>query len=191
VRLEREVLVYPALDAQPGFEQLVAEIAGESESSFQGRGHDFYRIRPYEPFESARHVDWRATAHTGELQVREFVREQEPLITIVLDLEAAAEARAWFERAVEGCAYLAWRMTERGARIHFRTQEWSIVTPVEGDVYAILKYLALVEPRLRAAPLERIGEHAVTIVFSARPAGLEESAWSGARILYPGSLPTV
>ena len=38
----------------------------------RGRGHDFYRIRPYETLESARHVDWKATAHTRDLQVREY-----------------------------------------------------------------------------------------------------------------------
>jgi uncharacterized protein (DUF58 family) len=189
VLMEREVLVYPALEAQPGFEHLIAEIAGETESVFQGRGHDFYRIRPYEPFESAHHVDWRATAHTGELQVREFAREQEPLIVVVLDLEAGMSEWAWFERAIEGCAWIAWRMAQRGARVQFRTQDWEIQTPVEGDVYDILKYLALVEPRGRAESLRRNVEPAVTVVFTAHRQNLEESAWAGARVLHPGCFP--
>ena len=189
VLMSREVLIYPALEPQPGFARLLADIAGESESPFQGRGHDFYRIRPYEPFESARHVDWRSTAHTGELQVREFARDQEPLICILLDLECGAAAREWFERAVEGCAYLAWEMAQRGARIRFRTQEWEILTPVEGDIHDILKYLALVRPRLASIPLQHRFEPSVTIVFTAQPRRMEEGAWAGARILDPGCFP--
>jgi len=189
VLMNREVLVYPALDPQPGFARLLADIAGESESPFQGRGHDFYRIRPYEPFESARHVDWRSTAHTGDLQVREFAREQEPLISILLDLECGSGALAWFERAVEGCAYLAWEMTQRGARVRFGTQDWEILTPVEGDVYDILKYLALVQPRSASIPLQHRFEPSVTIVFTAQPSRVEQSAWAGARFLHPGCFP--
>jgi uncharacterized protein (DUF58 family) len=189
VLMNREVLVYPPLHAQPGFAQLLAETAGESESPFQGRGHDFYRIRPYEPFESARNVDWRSTAHTGELQVREFAREQEPLINILLDLECDEKSRPWFERAVEGCAYLAWEMAQRGARVRFRTQDWEILVPLEGDVYAILEYLALVESRFSSVPLEHRYEPSVTIVFTARPRRMEEGAWAGTRVLHPGCFP--
>jgi len=89
VKLPREILVYPCLDPLAGFDELTGEIQGELEARQRGRGHDFYRIRPYEPLESARHVDWKATAHTGELQVREFARETEPLVEIVLDLDVA------------------------------------------------------------------------------------------------------
>jgi uncharacterized protein (DUF58 family) len=189
VLMNREVVVYPCLDSQPGFDQLLAAIAGEAESSLQGRGHDFYRIRPYEPFESARHVDWRATAHTGALQVREFARDQDPLIAIFLDLEASFDHWQWFECAVEACAFLVWQMSARGARIHFRTQDWDILTPLEGDVYSILRYLALVEARGRAIPLQPGLEPTVAIVFTAQPGRLDELAWSSARILHPGCFP--
>ena len=70
VRLAREILVYPSIDPQPGFEEILSAVAGEIELAQRGRGHDFYRIRPYEVLESSRHVDWKATAHTGELQIR-------------------------------------------------------------------------------------------------------------------------
>ena len=183
--MKHEVLIYPALEPQPGYERLLADVAGEAETRFRGRGHDFYRIRPYEPFESARHVDWRATAHTLELQVREFAREQEHLITLFLDLEVPREHEAWFERAVECCAFLAWRCAESGARVRFRTQDFEVLTPVEGDVYVILKYLALVECRHRAVALNSLGENTVAVVFSASPKRLSESGWTAARVLDP------
>ena len=133
VRLEREVLVYPAVDPQPGFESLLAGIAGEIESTHRGRGSDFYRIRPYEALESARHVDWRATAHTGELQVREFAREQDQTVALFLDLDIPSDAHEWFEDAVNCCAFLLWRLNERGARMRFVTQRFALLPPGRRD----------------------------------------------------------
>ncbi|MGC8759916.1 MAG: DUF58 domain-containing protein [Bryobacteraceae bacterium] len=186
VTMRQDLLVYPSIEPQPGFDLLLAEVSGDAEALFRGLGSDFYRIRPYIPFESARHVDWRATAKTGELQVREFVREQEHLVTLVLDLETPPGQEEWFERALECCAYLAWRFAGRGARIRFRSQEWETLVPLENDVYAILKYLALVEPRRRAAPLRPLDEPAVTVVFSASPARFQEHGWVDARFVDPG-----
>jgi hypothetical protein len=80
-------------------------------------------------------------------------------------------------------------MAQRGARVRFRTQEWEILVPVEGDVYAILKYLALVAPRRSSNPLQHRFEPSVTIVFTAQPRHMEESVWTGTRILHPGCYP--
>jgi uncharacterized protein (DUF58 family) len=185
VTMVRDVVVYPALEPKPAFDELLADVEGEAEALFRGRGHDFYRIRPYEQMESARHVDWRATAHTGELQVREFAREQEHLMGLALDLEAPPALDEWFEEAVECCAYLAWRMSARGARVRFRTQDFDLLTPLEGDVYAILRYLALVTRRRRAEPLQPLLEDSAQVLFSARRMDAAESGWVGARVVGP------
>ncbi len=190
VTLRAQALVYPCVDPQPGFEELLASVRGELETQARGRGYDFYRIRPYEAFESARHVDWKATAHTGELQVREFAREQERLLEIFLDLEVPPALTEWFERAVDCCAFLVWRVTERAARVRFRTQEYDITLPEMGDVYVVLKYLALATP-LRGKPLPLPGhEDSSQVVFSARaPQPLRELGWQNARIVGPDALP--
>lgn len=188
VTMTRDVIVYPALDPQPGFDELLAEVQGDAETFFRGRGHDFYRIRPYEPFESARNVDWRATAHTGELQVREYAREQEHLIELVLDLAADDAHDDWFEHAIECCAYLAWRLTARGARVRLRTQDFEMLTPVEGDVYAMLKYLALVQRRRRESLISPLADDSVQIVFTTRADAHLEAGWHTARLVDPSQL---
>jgi uncharacterized protein (DUF58 family) len=187
VRLLRQALVYPCLEPQPGFEELAGQVRGELEARRRGRGHDFYRIRPYEPLESARHVDWKATAHTGELQVREFAREQEPLVEIVLDLEAGPAELDWFEQAVECCAYLCWRMLWREARVRFRTQEFEVAVPAEGDVYTILKYLALVAPQPGKGAIEPRDEDGYSVVFTSHRERFEPPIWQGALVLGPDS----
>jgi uncharacterized protein (DUF58 family) len=182
VRLEQEVLVYPSIDPQPGFETLFGDIAGDLESLQRGRGHDFYRIRPYILDESARHVDWRATAHTGDLQVREYTRDQDPSVTIFLDLDT--DDPAWFELAVECCAFLVWRLTEKGARIRFMTQRWM---PDDPDVYAILRYLAVVDPCRGLKPAIP-NEYSLQIALSTRPHELAEAGWPLARVVTPDTL---
>jgi uncharacterized protein (DUF58 family) len=177
VLLAREVLVYPSIDPQPGFEDLLVSLEGEIASFYRGHGHDFYRIRPYEVSESARHVDWKATAHTGDLQVREFARDQEQAVAFFLDLNVPAEQAAWFESMVDCCAFLAWNMALRGSRVRFRTQEVDWQLPEEGNVYTILKYLAIVSARHGAALPASYEHNVFHIVFSAVPDRLAEAGW--------------
>ncbi len=177
VFVRREVLVYPCIDPQPGFENLLTSLNGEIESIYRGLGNDFYRIRPYEALETARHVDWKATAHTGDLQVREFAREQEQSVAFFLDLDVTEEQTAWFENAVECCAFLSWNMAERGRRIRFCSQQVDLLIPDEGDIYTILRYLATVGPyHGKGLPLPS-DPNTYQIVLSPAPERLAEAGW--------------
>jgi uncharacterized protein (DUF58 family) len=189
VTLRREMLVYPAIDPQPGFEDLLAGIAGEIETHYRGLGKDFYRIRPYEAFESARHVDWKASAHTGALQVREFAREQEQTVEIFLDRDIPPDLDAWFEHAVDCCAFLSWRLSDQGASVHFRSQAFDFRQPEDGDIYTILKYLALVYPQGSTAVEAPLDDNSYKIVFTPSPRRFTEAGWMEARIFSPDLLP--
>lgn len=189
VTLRREILVYPSLDTRPFLEELLAAVRGDLATQFRGRGHDFYRIRPYEALESARHVDWKATAHTGALQVREYAAEQERLLEMLLDLDLSVEEGEWFERAVEACAFLVWNMALRGARVRFRTQDVDLAMPEQCDVYAILRYLATATPSRRRSAPEPEDENSCRIVFTTSdPKTLEEAGWTQARVVGPTAL---
>ena len=190
VTTRHDIIVYPCLDPQPGFESLLESVSGEIAAMQRGRGHDFYRIRPYEMAESARHVDWKATAHTGVLQVREFAREQDWRVVIFLDLDVPLDSEEWFERAVDCCAFLAYRLSLRGAEIRLRTQELDLRLPEEGDIYALLKYLALVSPMRGKPPSAPDDKDSFQIVLTARPGRMETLGWGqgegrGSRILGP------
>src|SRR5207302_1909558 len=188
VTLSKEMLLYPSIDAQLGFDDLLACIAGEIETHYRGLGRDFYRIRPYEAFESARHVDWKASAHVGSLQIREFAREEEQTVEMFLDRDIAPDLDRWFEHAIDCCAFLAWRLSSRGTSIYFRAQGFAIRQPLDGDIYTILKYLALVYPQrgnVLEAPIE---DTSYKIVFTPAPERFLAAGWAGARMLGPGVL---
>lgn len=188
VTLQRETIVYPSLEGRPGFEDLFLGVSGEIETHYRGLGKDFYRIRPYHAFESARHVDWKATAHTGSLQIREFAREQEQTVEMFLDRDILPDFDAWFELAVECCAFLVWRLAERGTAIHFRSQGFDFRHPRDGDIYTILKYLALVYPQRGNSPEVPVDETSYRMVFTPSPERFRESGWAGARMVHPDSL---
>jgi uncharacterized protein (DUF58 family) len=189
VTLRREMTVYPSIDPRPGFDDLLLGISGEIETHYRGLGKDFYRIRPYEALESARHVDWKASAHVGSLQVREFAREQEQTVEIFLDRDVPAELDAWFEHVIDCAAFLAWRLSNDGAAIHFRSNGFVFRQPADGDIYTILKYLALVYPQFTAAPEAPLDENSYKIVFTPSPRRFREAGWMDARVLSPDELP--
>lgn len=183
VTLRRDTIVYPSVDPQPGFEEMLAGIAGEIETHYRGLGKDFYRIRPYEAFESARHVDWKATAHVGTLQIREFAREQEQTVEIFLDRDVPPEMDSWFEAAVECCAFLIWELAIRGTAILFRSQGFHFREPQEGEIYTILKYLAVVYPQRSREVEGPLDEATYKIVLTPFAARFREAGWAGARVL--------
>ncbi len=173
VTIRHEVIVYPCLDPKPGFETLLNSVQEGLAAMERGQGSDFYRIRPYEGSDSAKNVDWKATAHTGELQVREFVQEQSGAVVIYLDLDIPEGAEQWFETAVECAAFLAFEMAERHTRLRFITQTWD--APSE-DIYTILKYLALVSPR-KGRPETVPDDNDFHIVFTQNPERFRALGW--------------
>ncbi len=146
--IRSEVIVYPALEPGPTGELLLADLRGDLEREERGMGSDFYRLRPYELSENARYVDWRSSARTGELQVREFAREQRSTVSVYLDLRA--EPGPLFEQVLESCAFLVWSLSSESVRIRFRTQRADLLFPDQVDLYRILRELALVEADLDA-----------------------------------------
>jgi uncharacterized protein (DUF58 family) len=191
VTLRHEVVVYPSLEPRPRLQALAESLAGEMEAWRRGPGHDFYRIRPYEVLESARHVDWKATAHTRSLQVREFARDEDQMVVIYLDLDVPPAQDAWFESAVECVAFVAFYLSESGHRVRLRTQEFDLASPAEGDIYAILRYLALVSRRTGVRPPSPDPASPLQVLLSAYPQRLSAVGWNegpGFRILGPDAL---
>ncbi len=152
-----EAVVYPRVDPTEEFYEILPLVSGELESYQRGRGHDLYSIRDYQVNDSARHVDWKASARTGGLQVKEYSREDERRVMLAFDPYINSEtmdARAaeQFERAVNLCAGLAWHFYELNSVLEFRSAGFATRRDVAREiVYDILRYLAGVAP-LKQAP---------------------------------------
>jgi uncharacterized protein (DUF58 family) len=148
----REVLVLPSIQPTRKFFEVLPQLGSEMDSYLKGRSHDLYAIRDYQQSDSARDVDWKASARVRQLKVREFTREDERRLRLVFnpripDTEPATLGR--FEKAVTLCACLAWYFYETGATISFATEGFETPMAPAGQIlYAILEKLALIEPAL-------------------------------------------
>lgn len=144
INLSREVIVFPVVESADQFLELLPMVTGEFETFVAGRGYDLYRIREYMPDDSARHVDWKASARTGSLKVREFSREDERKLRIVFDNPAPGVLEPEvYERAVRLAASLGWHFHHEDVEVSFVAAG---LEPTE-DVFSFLRYLALVEPQ--------------------------------------------
>src|SRR3984885_7175561 len=132
VQLGAEALVYPSVEPSRDFFEILPALQGALESLSKGGGHDLYALRGYVPNDSARHVHWKASARSGSLMVREFTREDDCRVLLVLDPHISAQAgnsrsapsaaaTERFERAVTLCASIAWYFFERNAQLQFRS----------------------------------------------------------------------
>ncbi|MBS1851935.1 MAG: DUF58 domain-containing protein [Acidobacteria bacterium] len=168
VPLAREVIVYPPLLPQETWLQILPSITGEWTSFLRGQGSDLYRIREHLPEDSARYVDWKATAKSGSLKVREFSREDERKLRIIFDNPAPGEvAEADYETAVTLAASLAWHFTLANADVSFAVSGHS----GEGkDVHLFLRHLALIAPAVGPSFLEELPpSDAFHLLITARP----------------------
>jgi uncharacterized protein (DUF58 family) len=185
IALRREILVYPAVETPDELFGILPLVRGEWESFARGRGSDLYRIREYMPEDSARHVDWKATAKSGSLKVREFSREDERKLCIVFDNPAAGVISSEaYERAVNLAASLAWHFSSQAAEVSFVITGQGRGT----DVHEFLTRLAVIAPQadpqagpgpqadpLRDIDLGTTGEY--NIVLTAQPRGGLPTAW--------------
>lgn len=80
-----EILVYPKPQPLDDFYHTLPMLAGQIQSHARGRGDDLYAIRRYHPSDHIRNIDWKATAKSMQMMVREHTREDEWRLTIVFD----------------------------------------------------------------------------------------------------------
>ncbi len=146
VTLHADVLVYPALNPQPFAHDFLAQVQGEIQARRAGAGDDFYRLRPYLPTDPARAIDWRSSARHNELHVRENAQHDAVSVHILIDLFPGPAGLPWLEQALETAAWLCARLDEADVNYSLRTQQRILEIPRDGDLYTVLRYLAVVEP---------------------------------------------
>ncbi len=206
VRSEMEVVVYPSVESGEQFDERLSMVSGEMESFARGRGHDLYSIRDYQPTDSVRHMDWKASAKTGALKLREFTREDEHRVMLVLDpyvepqdqpgtALSRAEIAEIFERAVTLCACLAWHFYQSASVLEFRGGEFiAPLAPAGEIIYPVLRHLAFVEPLRSGQGHEFLSQltrepDIFKIILTGQPRNsIPPSLWSSSYILFTQTL---
>ncbi|MEZ4768851.1 MAG: DUF58 domain-containing protein [Caldilineales bacterium] len=130
--------------------------AGEYHSIFKGRGMEFEEVRPYQPGDEVRTIDWNVTARTGEVYVKRYVEERELTVMLVVDASASENFGSvqQFKRelAAELTAVLSFAATTNNDRVGlliFTDQVELFIPPRKGrkHVLRLIRELLAFEPQ--------------------------------------------
>jgi uncharacterized protein (DUF58 family) len=197
-----EIAVYPRVEPTEQFYEVLPLLTGEMASYFRGRGHELHSLRDYLNTDSARFVDWKVTAKTGRLVVREFAREDERRVLLVLDpfigppradlgRLADAEHAERFERAVSLAACIAWHFHEIHSVMQFCTNRFSTPMAPAGEIiYDTLRKLAMIHADTSAtggAFLDQLASDSeiFKIILTSRPQRtIPTGLWSSSYFLF-------
>jgi Protein of unknown function DUF58 len=186
-----QLTVLPEADPPNEFFEMLPLLSGAFESYYKGSGSDLHSIRDYRTQDSGRFLDWKASAKTGQLMVREFTKEDDRKCCFVFDNTLSnfeEQDRPAFEKAIRLCA---------NALRHFQEMdcETRLVTPTQSTRYGQsesalienLKILAVIQPQQIAATdlLALASEASFKIVFTASRRGQVPTAvWNSAHIVF-------
>lgn len=155
-----EVLVYPFFYPFKRLRSLESHKFPQRQVPRVGVGGEVIGTRDYRPGDAPRTVHWRSSARAARLVVKEFADEEQPALTVALDLSAAGNVgqgkRSTFETAIRIAASLGYYATQRGIPFQLvaASPKWRPPrTPLSW--WATLSYLAKVEND-GEEPLERL-----------------------------------
>jgi uncharacterized protein (DUF58 family) len=87
----------------------------------RGRGIDFAEVRPYQPGDDVRSIDWRVTARKAKVHTKVYREERERPTLVVVDLRSSmrfgSRVRLKSVAAAETAALLAWHAVDAGDRV--------------------------------------------------------------------------
>lgn len=96
-------------------------VAGEYHAVFKGRGVEFSEVRPYQPGDEIRTIDWNVTARMGEPFVKQYIEERDLTVFLVIDVSGSLSfgSRAVLKRelAAEVAALLAFAALRNQDRV--------------------------------------------------------------------------
>jgi uncharacterized protein (DUF58 family) len=199
-----DIVVYPKLEVVADELNLLPLNAGQTPSLRRGAGHDLLLLRDYQPRDDLRHIDWKATARSRQLTVREFTAEDERRITIVLDTLLTDDIdeenfRIRFESGVTQTASLVRHFIDERAEVSLVLgMERGRFGTDQEHLYACLRRLALVQPSLAPEPVShlqkvldnatrtehRVDANYLVVLTTAARGSIPPNIWRRAFVIY-------
>src|SRR4029077_14428052 len=120
------------------------QLSGAYTSGFKGQGLACREVRPYQPGDDVRSIDWNVSARMNATYVKVFVEEREMTVMLVVDLSASqrfgtrtgSKARLAAEVAAL-CAFSAIKNNDRVGLILSTDQIEKIVPPKKGQKHVM------------------------------------------------------
>lgn len=199
-----DIVVYPKPEVISDELHLLPMYSGRMASTRRGAGHDLFSMRDYQPEDDLRHIDWKATARSRRLTVRQFTAEDERRITIILDTRLPQGTRAKleprFERGVVQTASLLKHFVDERAEV--RLVLGDEVGPFGSGtehLYRCLRRLALVNAESEETKGDKKnnldtletglsrelgGQDYAILLTSAAPGSIPSTVWRTSHVIY-------
>ena len=96
-------------------------LTGSWNSAFKGRGIEFEEVRPYQPGDDVRTIDWNVTARSHQPYIKLFREEREMAVQLLVDMSPSmdfgTQSQTKRELVVEVGATLAMSATRNNDRV--------------------------------------------------------------------------
>jgi uncharacterized protein (DUF58 family) len=138
------------------------QLAGQYHSVFKGRGMSFEDVRPYQPGDEIRFIDWNVSARSDDVYIKRFVEERELTVMLMVDLSASLRfgSVAQYKREVAAelgalLAFSAIKNNDRVGLILFTDRVEKFVVPKKGrkHVMRLITEILTFEPEGRGTDL--------------------------------------
>ena len=203
-----DLIVYPKPEPISDELHLLPMSAGQHISLRRGAGFDLFSLRDYQPQDDLRHIDWKATARSRRLTVREFTAEDERRITIALDTRVARsmdekEATVRFEKGVTYASSLVTHFIAERAEVRLALgEEIGRYGAGQEHLYRCLRRLALVtahrddtvdeqpspspeaRPQEESAQPHRADSNFAILLTTAAPGSIPANVWRTSHVIY-------
>jgi uncharacterized protein (DUF58 family) len=135
--------------------------AGHYRSVFRGRGMEFDEVRPYQPGDDIRTIDWNVTARTGDCFIKRYCEERELTVLFLVDISASgvfgSARQSKLELVVEIAALLmfsALKNNDKVGLITFCDEVLDYYPPRKGKPHVLRLIRQLVDIRPVARPTQ-------------------------------------
>ncbi len=157
--------------------------------SLANSGDEFFALRPYVVGDELRLVNWRASARTDDLVVRQEERPKTGRVTVILDRRKEVYDHDGFERAVSAALSALHSGFRGGDSLRFLTSAGPAVTDIRSraDLDAVDEQLALIDMTESASLVRsleeqtRIGRGGTLVVITGQLTQHLETALSRSR----------
>lgn len=204
-----DLIIYPKPEAIGDELHLLPITAGQVVSAKRSpEGHDLHSLREYQPQDSLRHIDWKATARSRRLMVREFTAETERRVHIWLDTHtrdtnAKADKGTRFEQGVVLAASLARHFIEEQAEVRLTLGDeeggkGNRYGATREHLYDCLRRLALIQSSAKfnnaddernfweriAASVTTADSNYVILLTTAPPGSIPPNVWRASHVIH-------
>jgi uncharacterized protein (DUF58 family) len=199
-----DIIVYPKPEAIGDELHLLPTYAGRMASARRGMGQDLFSLRDYQPQDDLRHIDWKATARSRNLTVREFTAEDERRITIVLDTRDLSDFEAnflpRFETGIVQAASLLKHFVDERAEVRLKLgDDLGRYGGGLKHLYSCLRRLAIVTPKRENGGVElatsvsdpasvkddnAFDEDYAIVLTTAPPGSIPARIWRAAHVIH-------